>query len=143
MIRQIEEALEQAGARVRVVADADEGFKRAVLEGTADLVIAGWTAGFPDTHSIVHGLLHSREGFLGRICGFPEIDRLIEKAQTAVDPASRHSLYRQIEGIVARDALLVPLYHEQEYRFCRPEVEGLTLSYSSPFVSYENLQIRS
>jgi len=44
--------------------------------------------------------------------------------------------------IVAREALLLPLFHEQAYRFARPAVEGLTVSFASPTVAYENLRIR-
>lgn len=54
----------------------------------------------------------------------------------------RHSLYRQVEEILARDALLLPLFHEQVYRFGRPELEGLTVGFSSPAVAYENLSSR-
>ncbi|MFA6958958.1 MAG: hypothetical protein WC538_24055 [Thermoanaerobaculia bacterium] len=44
--------------------------------------------------------------------------------------------------MIAREALLMPLFHEQVYRFVRPEVEGLSLSFAAPEVSYEALGIR-
>jgi ABC-type transport system substrate-binding protein len=53
----------------------------------------------------------------------------------------RHSLYREIEEIIAREALLLPLFHEQAYRFARPEVEGLSVSFWEPSVDYSNLRI--
>ena len=59
-----------------------------------------------------------------------------------IDPAARHAIYRRVEEIIARDALLLPLFHEQVYRFARPEVEGLRLSYSVPSVAYEELSVR-
>jgi len=71
-----------------------------------------------------------------------EIDRLIERGRAETSAAVRHSLYRQIEEILAREVILVSLFHEQAYRFARPEVEGLSISLSTPTVAYENLHVR-
>jgi hypothetical protein len=54
----------------------------------------------------------------------------------------RHSFYRQIEEIIVREALFLPLFHEQAYRFARPAVEGLSLSYGMTVVDYPRLRIR-
>ena len=48
----------------------------------------------------------------------------------------RHSIYRQVEEIIAREALLLPLFHDQVYCFARPEVEGLgSVSQGNPIVA--------
>jgi len=65
----------------------------------------------------------------------------IERARAETAPATRHALYRQLEESIARDALLLPLFHEQAYRFARPEVEGLSVSFGG-HVAYEDLHIR-
>ena len=57
------------------------------------------------------------------------------------DPAARHAIYREIEEILAREALMLPLFHEQAYRFAWPEVEGLALSVGGD-TAYEELRIR-
>ena len=44
--------------------------------------------------------------------------------------------------MIADEARLLPLFHEQVYRFARPELEGLNVSYRNPAVSYENLKVR-
>jgi hypothetical protein len=44
---------------------------------------------------------------------------------------------------VAQDALVIPLFYIQIYRFARPEVEGLSLSFSPPDVHYEELRVRT
>ena len=51
--------------------------------------------------------------------------------------------YRQIEEIIVRDRPMLPLFHEQAYRFARPEVEGMSLSYDSLALDFSNLSIRS
>jgi len=50
-------------------------------------------------------------------------------------------VYRQIEETISREVLMLPLFHEQAYRFARPEVEGLKVSFSSPAVPYEELRV--
>ena len=74
--------------------------------------------------------------------GSPEVDRLIARGRSETSPAARHAVYRQIEEIIARDRLLLPLFHEQTYRFARPEVEGLSLTYGVTAVDYASLRVR-
>jgi peptide/nickel transport system substrate-binding protein/oligopeptide transport system substrate-binding protein len=119
------------------MAEYEEGESR----GTVDLSLGRWTADYPDADTFVH-LLHSREGVFGRMCGTPELDRLVERGRSEMAPSARHSIYRQVEEAIARDALLLPLFHEQAYRFVRPEVEGLTVSLWGQTVAYEDLRIR-
>ena len=76
------------------------------------------------------------------MCGVPETDRLIALGRSESDPQARHSIYGQIEEIISREALLLPLFHEQVYRFARSDLHGLGLSYWLPTVAYENLSVR-
>jgi oligopeptide transport system substrate-binding protein len=116
-----------------------DDFYAARAEGEVDVVVQRWLADYPDADSFAYGVLHSEAGAVGRFCGSPEIDALIARAPAEVDPARRHATYREIEHIVARDVLLVPLFHEQVYRIPRPELRGLRVSISSPPVAYEEL----
>lgn len=86
--------------------------------------------------------MHTREGNIGGFCGSVEIDALIEKGRVEIEPRARHSIYRQIEERIVREALIIPLFHEQTYCFARPGVDGLSLGFSSPIVAYEKLSIR-
>ena len=54
----------------------------------------------------------------------------------------RHEIYREAEEVIARRALLLPLSHEQAYRFARPEIDGFDVTFSSPIVAYEKLSVR-
>ena len=141
LTRELEGAFRRQGVRIRPVNRTIAEWIEATTRATVDLVVGRWGADYPDAHTFVH-LLHSREGMMGRFCGSPEIDRLIERGRAEASPAARHSLYRQIEEIIVRDALLLPLFHEQAYRFARPEVEGLSLSYGVTAVDYASLRIR-
>ena len=110
------------------------------LKVPSDLVIGRWAADYPDADSFAN-ILETKGGLLGRLCGSAEVDRLIARGRSETSPAARHEIYRQIEEIIARDRLLLPLFHEQTYRFARPEVEGLSLSYGGIAVDYSGLRI--
>ena len=58
----------------------------------------------------------------------PKLDELIARGREELDPTTRHSIYRRIEEIIEHEALLLPLFHEQVYRFVRPESEGMELA---------------
>jgi ABC-type oligopeptide transport system substrate-binding subunit len=109
-------------------------------QGVGDLVFTRWIADYPDADTFVH-LLHSQDGNIGRFCGTPEIDRLIERGRAETSPSVRHSLYREVEEIVAREALVLPLFHEQAYRFARPDVSGVSVSFWGQTVDYSNLRL--
>jgi ABC-type oligopeptide transport system substrate-binding subunit len=66
---------------------------------------------------------------------------LIERGRAETSPLVRHTLYHEIEEIIAREVLVLPLFHEQAYRFARPEVEGLAVSFWGQTVDYASLQI--
>jgi len=111
-------------------------------KGGADLDIGRWIADFPDADTFVHGILHSREGSLGRFCGRKDLDALAERGRSEADPSLRHGIYRNAEEILAAEALLIPLFHESVYRFARPEVEGLSVSISATVVDYASLRTK-
>ncbi|HVT45160.1 MAG TPA: ABC transporter substrate-binding protein [Thermoanaerobaculia bacterium] len=136
---ELSKAFGQRGIRLDVVNKTLAEFLDLQARGEADLVVGRWIADYPDSDTFAFGLMHSAGGALGATCGSPELDRLIERGRTEIDPAVRHAIYREIDEMVIRDALLIPLFHEQVYRFVRPEVEGLSLSFAVPEVAYENL----
>ena len=112
-------------------------------KGETDLNVGRWNADYPDADTFVHGVLHSQAGFWGRYVGDPNLDQLADRGRAETDPRVRDSIYRQVEERIAREALLLPLFHDQGYCFARPEVEGLaTVSQGNPSVAYENLRIR-
>ncbi|MEK6286897.1 MAG: ABC transporter substrate-binding protein [Acidobacteriota bacterium] len=142
LARELSAAFRQKGINIRPLNRTMAELMEAQTRATVDLAVARWVADYPDADTFVN-ILHSREGINGRLCGSAEIDRLIERGRAETSPPVRHSLYRQIEEIIVRDALLLPLFHEQTYRFARPEVEGLSLSYGATVVDYASLRIRS
>ncbi len=136
--QRLTKAFATLGVELRVVYQELE--KGLSVSGEADLFATRWLADYPDSATFVHPL-HSSEGIDGRLCGHPEMDRLIELGQDETNPVRRHAVYRQIEQRLRREALIVPLFHEQIYRFARPEITGLRLGIGSPQVAYEELAL--
>lgn len=137
-------SLARGGFRVKLNDAPPAEYYKAMDEGSADIVLTRWIADYPDSDTFAHGLLHSEEGHVGRYVGSPELDELIAKGRLEIDAAARHVIYRQIEEWIEREALLLPLFHEQAYCFVGPTVEGFDPGLSPPlvrFFAYEKLSL--
>jgi len=134
----ISDAFRGAGVKIRPTTETTAGFNEAVAQAGVDVALARWSANYPDADTFAH-ILQSKEGRYGRLCGSAEIDHLIERGRVETAPESRHSIYRQLEETLRREARLLPLFHEQVYRFARPEVEGLSVSYC---FAYDTLRVQ-
>ena len=110
--------------------------------GEVDLVAQRWIADYPDPDNFFKGLLDSQHGMLGALCGRQDLDGLIELGRGETDPGLRHAVYREIEDLIAREVLLIPLFHEQAYRIAHPSVTGLRLvGLALPEVRYDELSL--
>ncbi|HZE71807.1 MAG TPA: ABC transporter substrate-binding protein [Pyrinomonadaceae bacterium] len=142
LARELSRSLREHKIIIRPVNKTMDEWLDAVSQGSTDLVLGRWVADYPDADTFAN-ILATKEGLLGKVCGSAEMDRLIARGRVETSPAARHAVYRQIEEIIVRDRPLLPLFHEQTYRFARPEVEGLSLSYGgTSVVDYAGLSIR-
>jgi oligopeptide transport system substrate-binding protein len=140
--RELFESVQKNGFRVHVANTKSDTVMKSELASMVDMDMIRWVGDYPDPDTFV-GVLYSQKGYVGSFCGTREVDRLIDKGRVETDPELRHDIYREIEQIIARRALLVPLFHEQTYRFARPEVEGLEIVFNMQQpVPYEKLWLR-
>jgi ABC-type transport system substrate-binding protein/tRNA A-37 threonylcarbamoyl transferase component Bud32 len=109
---------------------------------TADFELGRWIADYPDPDGVFYLLLKTENALLGRFCGSKELDELIDRGRSEINPLARHQLYREIERYISDHALLLPLFHEQSYRFALKEVQEFEVSFSRPVVPYEKLWIQ-
>ena len=141
--RDLTQAFAEIGFSIRPANRTMAEYLEMTRKGACDLNVGRWNADYPDADTFVHGLLHSQLGFLGGYVGEPDLDQMADRGRAETDPRVRHTIYRQVEERIVRDALVLPLFHDQVYCFVRPEVEGLTsVSQASPAIAYENLRIR-
>ena len=133
----LEAGCRSAGISIRQAAGSISEYLDIWAKGSADLIIGRWMADYPDADTFAQGLRHAWP-----FIASPEIDALLNRGRTETDPAARHAIYRELEAILRRESFLIPLFHEQVYRFARPELEGLSVSFTYPTVSYEMLRLR-
>ena len=141
--RELSEAFREIGFLIKPVNKTMAEYIEMNRKAETDLSIGRWGADYPDADTFVYGVLHSTAGNMGRYVQRSDLDQLIEQARAETDPRVRHSLYRTIEELIAKDALLLPLFHDQVYAFARPEVGGFDMvGQTSPTIYYEELWIR-
>ena len=132
----------RAGFDLEVADEEREGgWDRVFGDADVDLVLARWIADYPDPDTFVRGLLDSREGYLGRYLGSPELDELAARGSQESDPVLRRSYYEQAEEILRERGTFIPLFHEKVYRFGSGRLSGFEVTMSKPVVPYERLEL--
>ncbi|MGH7927439.1 MAG: ABC transporter substrate-binding protein, partial [Candidatus Binatia bacterium] len=140
-IQELLRSLDENGFDVDVI-DRKGEYRKISGVPDADVTITRWLADYPDADSFMNSVLHTERGGEGPFCGSPDLDALIEQGRTESEPSTRQAIYRQIEELIRKRALILPLFYEQAYCFTRPKVEGLELNFFNPYVPYEYLWIR-
>ena len=106
---------------------------------SADLLIGRWMADYEDPDDFTFALFHSAGGHMKTVFSSPETDRLAEEARMEGRSAVRESLYRRIESLLLESGVLIPLFHEVDYRIAGPGVRGVALRSSPPFINYPEI----
>jgi len=133
----LEAAFRAAGITIRSATGPVSEYLESWAKGSTDMIIGRWLADYPDTDTFFQGLRYAWAHV-----GSPDMETLINRGRTETDPAARHALYRELEAILRRDAVVMPLFHEQVYRFARPELEGMSVSFTYPTIAYETLHLK-
>ena len=115
---------------------------RRTRAGEVDLAFYRWIADYPDPDAF-YQLVARPEGPAAGMVGSPELDRLGRAGRSERDPATRRRIYRELEEHLARHAILVPIDHEQSYRFAQPWIHGLRVGCIFPEIYYEELAVRT
>lgn len=108
---------------------------------TPDLAALRWIADYPDADGFVGSFLGLKARSYPELAACAELEGLCAQGRHESDPARRHAIYRRIEETIARERLLLPLFHEQTYRFQQPQTRGLRLGLIVPEVRYEELYL--
>src|SRR5256885_16484851 len=80
--------------------------------GMVPLFLLGWEADFPDPSNFLTVLLHSRSRDTNNNTFYsnPEVDWVLDQADPLLDPSRRFSLLPRAEGVIVREAPVVPLF---------------------------------
>lgn len=97
--------------------------------GKAPFYRLGWVADYPDPETFLqlwYGKLVPPAGQISPINSVRYVnsafDAVFEQAITTTDRAQRMQLYRQAEQIALRDAPMLLILHDEDYRFLQPYV---------------------
>jgi oligopeptide transport system substrate-binding protein len=103
-------------------------FTQSAREHHGQLVDYGWCADYPDPENFLDILYHTGSEF--NVSGYsnPEVDALLEKARTELDPAARLKLYNQAEALLLDDYATIPLMHHVFFTLVKPRVQGYVLT---------------
>lgn len=86
----------------------------------------GWVADYPDPQNFLDILFYSKSPNNDTQYANPDVDRLLERARSERDHATRMRLYQEAEAQILRDAPWVPLWHSKRYVLVKPYVQGYT-----------------
>ncbi len=134
--------LEEKGFHNRINLTKAEQVNYNAMAENINLCLMRWVADYPDADTFIDGLLHSERGIYSNFSSSPEMDRLCNRGRTETRPELRHDIYQEAEQFIVRRAILLPLFHEQTYRFARPEVQDFEVSFGLQTVPYEKLWLR-
>ncbi|HFE44891.1 MAG TPA: hypothetical protein ENJ18_05255 [Nannocystis exedens] len=114
-----------------------------LLPEGADVVVLRWGADYDDPDDFTYGNFHSRGGRWRAFFCSEESDRILERGRGESEPAIRERCYREFEDLLEREGVILPLFHAVDSRIAGPEVRGMRLSGSPPFVNYARLSKES
>ncbi len=106
-----------------------------------DMLLVRWVPDYEDPDNLTFVPFHSREGLLGNYLagGHGDLDALLEQARHERERSRRRKLYREIEAVLAADNIVLPLFHDVEYRIGSPRLRGLRHLSTPPYVNYSEL----
>ncbi|GAA3451760.1 ABC transporter substrate-binding protein [Dactylosporangium matsuzakiense] len=111
----IQAGLSRAGIKVTIKALDSDAFEEATTGNNPDydLVLTSWQPDFPSPNANLQPLFATSEIGNGAYntsrYSSPEVDRLIEEAQSTVDPAAAAKLWAQLDRRIMQDSPVVPL----------------------------------
>jgi peptide/nickel transport system substrate-binding protein len=105
---------------------------KAGKRGNIQLSMMGWLQDFPDPSNFLVPLFSEKSitptASLNRaFYSNPQVNKLLNAAQSELNPSKRLEMYRQAEKIIVQDAPLVFLHHTERYVVHQPWVRGYRL----------------
>jgi oligopeptide transport system substrate-binding protein len=128
---------ENLGIQVKIQYLDPVNYTQAAHEGHGQLVLYGWCADYPDPANFLDILFHSRSDMNTSGYSNPEVDTLLEQARTELDPATRLSLYHQVETMLLDDHAAIPIHQSMFRNLVNPRVHGYSIvSFGIKWISY-------
>jgi peptide/nickel transport system substrate-binding protein len=138
----IQQGLERAGLKVRIVPQAEDVWTETTTQGDGsgyDLALSSWQPDFPSANGNIQPLFHSSQvgngGYnLARYAN-PEADELIDRATEQTDPDEAAALWVEADKLILADAPVVPLIYTKNSFLHGSKVENFRIP---DFPAYPN-----
>lgn len=98
-----------------------------------DLSLIYWGADYPDAMTFL-GIAQTDHGWNKGNWSHPEYDRLIAASLRAVDPIERANLYKKLNQILARELVMLPLFHQVSHLSYNSRLETPAVNKMGSFI---------
>ena len=122
---------ENLGIEVGIRQTEAATFFQDLRDGDFQMFEVGWVADYVDPENFLKVKLYGDSKDNESQYRNPEVDRLLEQADTEPDTARRLALYQQAEQIIMNDVPWIPLFHDEYSVLIKPYVKDYVLP---PFV---------
>jgi oligopeptide transport system substrate-binding protein len=122
---------ENLGIDVTISQTESATFFQDLRDGDFQMFEVGWVADYVDPENFLKVKLYGDSPDNDSKYRNPEVDSLLEQADTEEDPTQRLALYQQAEQIIVNDAPWIPLFHDEYSVLIKPYVKDYVLP---PFV---------
>ena len=118
------------GVNVEVQLSETALFFQDLDTGDIQMFDSGWIADYADPQNFIEFKFYSQNiGTTNDVrYSNPDVDALIERAQTEQDEEARLRLYQEAEQIILDEAAWIPLFHDKDAILVKPNVVGFEAS---------------
>jgi peptide/nickel transport system substrate-binding protein len=125
----IQEHLRRVGIDLDLRSYEFATFYADVVRGRFQIFTLTWTGGALVDPDMLRRVFHSREvpptGFNRGYYKNPEVDRLIDRATTALEENERRHFYQEAQKLIAEDSPYIPIWHRTNAIVAQRTVDGL------------------
>lgn len=124
----IQHELSEVGIRLDIEVNTGASFRSRMANSQLEFFRGSWIADYPDAEnylSLFYSMNFSPTGPNYTHFSHPEYDRLFEESLMTLDDSARYAKYHELDRIIVKEAVIVPLYYDQVVRFIPESLSGL------------------
>jgi peptide/nickel transport system substrate-binding protein len=124
----IQHELSEVGIRLDIEVNTGASFRNRMANSRLEFFRGSWIADYPDAENYL-SLFYSKNFSPGgpnyTHFSHPVYDRLFEETMKIQDDSARYAKYQELDRIIVKEAVIVPLYYDQVVRFVPERLSGL------------------
>ena len=124
----IQHELSEVGIALEIEVNTGASFRNRMANARLEFFRGSWIADYPDAEnylSLFYSKNFSPTGPNYTHFSKPEYDRLFEETLLILDDSTRFAKYQELDRMIVREAVVVPLYYDQVVRFVPESLSGL------------------